>query len=245
MKIAVINPNTTAAMTLRIGDAARAVAAAGTQIMARNPQTGPASIEGYVDEVYSVPGLLQEIRAAEAAGAQGHVIACFDDTGLEAARCLAAGPVVGIGEAAFHIATLVAGRFSVITTLSRSIGAIEQNLRKYGLERRCARVRSTEVPVLELENPNSDAAVRISAEIVAALREDRAEAIVLGCAGMAAFAANLSHKHCLPVIDGVGCGVKLIEALGALKLATSRLGGYQSPLPKTYAGFPSGGETVA
>lgn len=237
MKIAVINPNTTTAMTRRIGEAAKAVAAPGTQILARNPTTGPTSIEGYVDEIYSVPGLLAEIQKAEAEGAQGHVIACFDDTGLEAARCVANYPVVGIGEAAFHMACLLAGRFSVITTLHRSIAAIEQNLLKYGLERRCCRVRAVEVAVLDLEDPACDAAGRMAEEIAAALREDRAEAIVLGCAGMAAFAASLSKQSGVPVLDGVGCAVKLIEGLQALGLTTSRIGGYQRPLPKSYAGY--------
>ena len=88
----------------------------------------------------------------------GHVIACFDDTGLDAARALAHAPVVGIGEAAFHVASLVAGRFSVVTTLSRAIPAIEFNLIKYGLASRCARVRAAEIPVLALEAREGSAA---------------------------------------------------------------------------------------
>jgi len=130
-------------MTARIAAAARAAAAAGTTIIAQNPADGPASIEGYVDEAYAVPGLLGSLRALEASPTPpaGYAIACFDDTGLDAARCCATGPVVGIGEAAFHLAALVASRFSVITTLARSVPAIEHNLMRYGLASRCARVR--------------------------------------------------------------------------------------------------------
>ena len=84
---------------------------------------GPASIEGYYDEAFSVPGMLAEIARAEPRGVDGIVIACFDDTGLEAARQAASAPVIGIGEAAFHLASLVAHKFTVITTLSRSIAA--------------------------------------------------------------------------------------------------------------------------
>ncbi|GGH30844.1 Asp/Glu/hydantoin racemase [Alsobacter metallidurans] len=236
MRIAVINPNTTASMTASIGAAARAAASPGTEILAVNPQSGPASIEGYWDEAYSVPGLLVEIARAERAGVDAHIIACFDDTGLEAARCAAAAPVIGIGEAAFHLGSLLGHRFSVVTTLSRSIPAIETNLLKYGLDRRCARVRASEVPVLELENPASDAAAKISAEIERAKLEDHAEAIVLGCAGMADLAARLSAKHGLPVVDGVAAAVKLAEALAALGLRTSKIGGYAPPLPKAFAG---------
>jgi allantoin racemase len=235
VQILVVNPNSTASMTAKIGAAARAAASPATEIVAVNPPDGPASIEGYVDEALSVPGLLAEIRKGEAAGVAGHVIACFDDTGLEAARSIAESPVVGIGEAAFHMASLLAGRFSVITTLSRSVPAIEHNLVKYGLWSRCGRVRASEVPVLALEDPASGAKDIISAEIELAKRDDRAEAIVLGCAGMADLAASLSDLHGLPVVDGVVCAVKLVEGLATLGLKTSKLWGYAPPRTKRLA----------
>lgn len=241
MKLILVNPNTTGSFTARIGDAARAVASPGTQIIAVNPVDGPVSIEGYFDEAYAVPGMLAEIvrfeQADDAASIAGHVIACFDDTGLDAARCAARAPVVGIGEAAFHLASLVAGRFSVITTLGRSVPAIEHNLVRYGLASRCARVRAAEVPVLSLEQPGSPARARIEHEISRALQDDRAEAIVLGCAGMADLAAGLSRDFGVPVIDGVAAAVKLIESLSSLALSTSKVGGYAFPLAKPYRGI--------
>src|ERR1700682_730017 len=191
MRILVINPNTTVAMTEKIGRAARAAAASGTEIIAVNPLDGPVSIEGYYDEAFSVPGLLSEIAKGEVSGVSAHIIACFDDTGLEAARSLASAPVIGIGEAAFHLASMLGHRFSVVTTLSRSIAAIETNLMKYGLAGRCAKVRASEVPVLALDEPSSNAVAQISVEIEIGKLEDRAEAIVLGCAGMADLAPHL------------------------------------------------------
>ncbi|AWK89613.1 aspartate/glutamate racemase family protein [Azospirillum thermophilum] len=237
MRILVVNPNTTASMTARIGAAARAAAAPGTEVEAVNPAMGPASIEGYYDEAFAVPGLLEEIGRGEATGVDGHVIACFDDTGLEAARSLARAPVVGIGEAAFHMASLIAGRFTVVTTLARSVPAIEHNLMKYGLAARCARVRAAEVPVLALEDAASDARRRIAGVIEQAKDEDGAEAIVLGCAGMADLAAALSSAHGLPVVDGVASAVKLVEGLAALGLRTSKTLGYATPRPKRYTGL--------
>jgi len=236
MRILVVNPNTSSSMTKAIGAAARAAAYPSTEIIAVNPASGPASIEGYFDEAFAVPGMLEEILKGEKAGAQGFVIACFDDTGLEAARAAAHAPVVGIGEAAFHVASLIAHRFSVVTTLSRSIAPIEANLVKYGLDRRCAKVRACEVPVLALEDPASGAREKLSAEITRALREDNSDAIVLGCAGMAELAASLAREHGAPVIDGVAAAVKLIEGLGALGLSTSKLGPYAPPLPKRFTG---------
>src|ERR1700744_7511 len=128
MRILAVNPNTTAAMTEKIGHAARAAAAAGTEIIAVNPTDGPVSIEGYYDEAFSVPGLLAEIAKGEASGVSAHIIACFDDTGLEAARSLASAPVIGIGEAAFHVASVPGHRFCVMPVPSRSIPTIETNL---------------------------------------------------------------------------------------------------------------------
>jgi allantoin racemase len=236
MRILVVNPNTTAAMTEKIGKAARAVAASGTEIIAVNPQDGPISIEGYYDEAFSVPGLLAEIAKGEALGVAAHIIACFDDTGLEAARSLASAPVIGIGEAAFHLASMLGHRFTVVTTLSRSIAAIETNLMKYGLAARCAKVRACEVPVLALDDPASNASALISTEIERAKRDDGAEAIVLGCAGMADLAARLTEAHGVPVVDGVASAVKLAEAFATLGLKTSKIGSYAPPQPKAYLG---------
>ncbi len=224
MRILVVNPNTTASMTAKIGAAARRIASPGTEIVARNPDKGPASIEGFYDEAMCLAGMLDVIRTTPEADAV--VIACFDDTGLDAARCLTDRPVVGIGEAAYHMASMISNRFSVITTLGRSVPALEHNLHRYGLSARCARVRSSEIAVLELEEPGSGARARISDEIARAKAEDRAEAIVLGCAGMTDLTEQLGAEHGLPVLDGVVCAVTLCEAMVRLRLRTSRLGGY-------------------
>ena len=242
MLIHLVNPNTTVTMTEKIAAAARSAASVGTEIVAATSAEGPESIEGFFDGAMSLPGLLAEIHRCDAAtsthggAVDAHIIGCFDDTGLDAARALARAPVIGIGEAAYHAASWVAGRFSVVTTLSRSIPVLEQNLRRYGLACRCCSVRAANIPVLALEKPNGAVRERISAEISAALREDRAEAIVLGCAGMADFAASLSEHHGVPVIEGVTTAVKLAEALVALGLKTSKIGGWASPLPKAYSG---------
>ncbi|MEZ5826128.1 MAG: aspartate/glutamate racemase family protein [Geminicoccaceae bacterium] len=230
MRILVVNPNTTASMTEKIGRAAQAAAMAETVIHACNPASGPASIEGYFDEALSLAGLIETV--GRHGDVDAVVLACFDDTGLDALRCMTTAPVIGIGEAAFHMASLIAGKFSVVTTLARSVPAIEHNLVRYGLASRCASVRASDVPVLDLESRAGPALERISAEIERAKDDDRAEAIVLGCAGMADLAAELSKKHGLPVVDGVASAVTLTESLVRLGLRTSKLGGYAPPRPK-------------
>jgi allantoin racemase len=236
MLIHVVNPNTTESFTRKIEAAAQAAAGADTEIWATQPGTGPVSIEGYYDEVFAMPGMLMRIVEAEQKNVAGHVVACFDDTGLDAARMAATAPVVGIGEAAFHAASLIAYKFSVVTTLSRSIPVIEHNLVRYGLASRCTKVRAAEVPVLSLEDANSPARGRISQEIETAKSQDGCEAIVLGCAGMADLAISLSLEHGLPVIDGVSVAIGLIEMLARNNLRTSKIGGYAKPLPKPYLG---------
>ncbi|ESZ52535.1 aspartate/glutamate racemase family protein [Mesorhizobium sp. RSR565B] len=235
MQILVVNPNTTASMTETIAAAARAVAGAGTEVIAVTSSMGPASIEGYYDEALAVPGLLMEIAAGERAGAQAAIIACFDDTGLDAARAMASIPVIGICEAALSVASYIAQRFTVVTTTERSRVPVEGLVQRYGMAGR-ARVRAADIPVLSLEDAASGAVEKLRAEIARAIAEDRAEAIVLGCAGMADLAHRLQQEFDLPVIDGVGAALKQAEALIALGLSTSKRGAYASPLAKPYRG---------
>lgn len=235
IRIAVINPNTTASMTATIAHAARQVAAPATEIVPVTSSMGPVSIEGYYDEAFAVPGLLREIGLAERAGVEAAVIACFDDTGLDAARAMATIPVVGICEAALVMAGFVAKRFTVVTTMERSRVPIEELAQRYGMAGR-ARIRAANIAVLALEDPNSGARDKLRNEIVRAIGEDHAEAIVLGCAGMADLARTLSQEFGMPVIDGVGAAVKQAEALVALGLSTSKRGAYAAPVSKSYLG---------
>jgi allantoin racemase len=234
--IRVINPNTSHAMTELIGACARQVAAAGTRVEAVSPAMGPASIESHYDEALAVPGVLAEIARGEAAGATGYVIACFGDPGLDAARELARGPVVGIAEAAMHAASLLGRSFSVVTTLGRTRGRTWDLADRYGLRPLCRSVRACEVPVLELE-ANPQARAKIVAECRAAVTADEAEVIVLGCAGMADLCRALTAELGVPVVDGVAAATVLVEALVRLGLATSPRGEYAPPPPKPFAGL--------
>lgn len=226
MKLLVVNPNTTVSMTDKIAAAARQVARPETQIVAGQSHRGPASIQGFLDVATCIPGLLEEIGNHRDVDAI--IVACFDDTGVDAVRCLVDVPVLGIGEAAYHAASMIATRFSVITTLSRSVAGLETNLMRYGLSRKCARVRATDIPVLKLEEGDPCTLDRIRAEIATAIDQDRAEAIVLGCAGMADLMQRLSDEFGLPVIDGVASAVCMAEALVAAGLKTSKIGAYAS-----------------
>ncbi|MBI1775560.1 MAG: aspartate/glutamate racemase family protein [Proteobacteria bacterium] len=236
MRILVINPNTTASMTASIGAAASAAAAFGTEIVAVNPKDGPVSIESQYDAAYAVPGMLELIRDGEGQGYDGYVIACFRDPGLEAAREIAASPVVGIAEAAMHMASLIADGFSIIATLPRSVAVQQALARRYGFERHLRSVRAAGVPVLDLEDAHSGAADKVKRVVEEAITVDGAEAVLLGCAGMVDLAQRLSEETGVPVLDGVSAAVKLVEAMAGLGLKTSKARSYGSPRAKPYAG---------
>lgn len=240
IRIKLINPNTTMSMTRNMVECAQRIAAPGTEIMGASPEMGPPSIEGYYDEALAIPGLLAEVTKGERAGCDGYVIACFGDPGLQAAREIARGPVIGIAEAAMHVASLIAPSFSVVTTLGRTCGMAWHLAERYGMKRFCRNVRAVEIAVLELEDEASDARQRIVEECRRALAEDCSSAIVLGCAGMVDFSYAISKKIDAPVVEGVTAAVKLVEAMVTLGLVTAKRGEYAFPLPKTYGGLLSG-----
>lgn len=236
MKLRVINPNTTQAMTDTIGQAARRVAGPSTLIVTSQPASGPVSIESHFDEAVAAIGVAEEVLAGEREGTDAYVIACFGDPGLWSARELTRAPVIGIAEAAFHMAALIATRFSVVTTLGRTCVIAEHLLAQYGFEHQCRRVRAAEIPVLDLEHDPDASLRKIIEESLRAKEEDGVGAIVLGCGGMADLTEEISRAVGLPVVEGVTAAVKLAESLVHLGLHTSKHGDLDFPRPKAFAG---------
>lgn len=235
MQLLLVNPNSSAPMTAQIAAAARAVAAAHTRIDAVQPAFGPASIEGHYDEVFGAVGVAEQVRLHR--GHDAVVIACFGDPGLDAAREATAAPVLGIAEAAFHAASMLATGFSVVTTLRRTCVIAERLVQRYGFERACRGIHGTDVPVLALEACGEETVAQIEAAAREALAHDRSGAIVLGCAGMATLTHTLQQRLGVPVIDGVAVAVKFAESLVALRLGTSKVGDYAPPVAKPWAGW--------
>ena len=133
MKIGLINPNTTVAMTQDMVRSAQGVAAAETTILGLTPRKGPAALESFCDEVYAAPQVLDLIVANP--GLDGYVIACSNDPGLFAARELLRAPVAGIGEAGYLFASTLARQFAVVTTLDRVCGPGVGSTREVRIER--------------------------------------------------------------------------------------------------------------
>lgn len=233
-RIWVINPNTTATMTDKIAACAGAVAGSDVILTGVTSQIGPESIESYYDEALSVPGVLQAVQRGEREGVDGYVIACFGDPGLDAARELAAGPVIGIAEAAMQAASHLGSGFSIVTTLARTIGQSAHLAERYGMQRFCRGIHACEIPVLDLDT-DPDARKIITEACREAIETDRSDAVVLGCAGMADMCGEISKELGVPVVDGVSAATLTVQSLVTMGLRTSKRGEYATPPVKNYS----------
>ena len=238
MKIKIINPNTTQAMTDGIREAALTVARPDTEIICVSPEKGPVSIENHHDEVYASVGVVEEVRKSANDGIDAFITACYGDPGLYPAREVASVPVVGIAEASMHLATFVGHRFSVVTILPRWKAVMEDVISRYGLEQKCASIRCTDMEVLEFESDPEKGARELYEESVKAIEEDGAEAICLGCAGMVEFTADLEKRLGVPVFDGVTAAVKIAESLVDLGKTTNKNLYFNYPQKKECIGYP-------
>jgi len=232
MRIQVINPNTCLEMTQSIAESAIKVAADSTEIIAVSPSQGVASIEGHYDEAIASFHLLELVKQGQSQHVDGHIIACFGDPALDAARELTDAPVIGIAEAAFHMATLIATKFSIVTTLKRTKIIAEHLLHQYGYSHKCEKIHCIDLPVLDLEKNEKETYEKLLETCLRAKENDGVGAIVLGCGGMSKHVESISKQLNIPVIDGVTAAVKLLEALHGLGLRTSKWGDYDYPNQK-------------
>lgn len=237
MKIIVVNVNTSESMTDVIAAGARRYASAGTRIDALRPYFGPEAVDCSFESYLSAVAVMDRVLAyGEPYDAV--VLAGFGEHGRDGLQELIAQPVVEICEASAHVAMLIARSFSVVTTLQRSVPAIEDRLKLAGLLDRCASVRASGMSTLEID-ADPQAAIRgIVEEARQAVQRDHAEAICLGCAGMAGLEEAITAELGVPVVDGIGAAVRLAEALVGLGLATSKVSTYAPPDRKQITGWP-------
>jgi len=227
MKILILNPNTSEEFTRSIHRVGEAVKSPGTEVISLNPSSGPRSIESLYDELLSC-GPCMEVLIAREAEFDGFIIACYGNHPvIHAAREMLTQPVVGIMEASVYLACVVGHTFSVISSGDRAVTMFWDALRAFGIEDRCASVRSTGTPVLALEGAGGARVEElILEEARKAVEEDGAEVISLGCAGMAGLDNRLKRELGVPVIDGVAAAVKLVEALVGCGIQTSKRRAY-------------------
>lgn len=238
MKIKIINPNTTRYMTDNIEICGKNAASEGTEVYAVSPQTGPDSLESYVDEAVAVPGVLAEIvKGDREENADAYIIACFCDPGLHAAREITNKPVIGIAEAGIAVAKMLAPNFSIISVLDRSRETVWDTVHMHGADRNCRSIRSTGLGVLDFDKDPQKGLEALRQQSELAVTDDGAECILLGCAGFVGFVENLRKQLGVPVYDGVAPAVKMAEALYGLHASTSKIRTWSKPEKKEYKGF--------
>ena len=237
MRVVVSNVNTTESVTEAIRRQAVAVAAPDTEIAAVTPAFGAASVEGNFESYLAAVAVMDRVAAVQEPF-DAVVLAGFGEHGKEGLAELFDVPVVDITEAAAHAACLIGRRFSVVTSLGRTVGQIRDRLDLIGLSSRCASVRATELPVLDLEeDPDRTTAVLVE-EAARAVESDGADVICLGCAGMAGLAERVGAELGVPVVDGVPAAVAFAESLVRAGLSTSKVGSWARPQSKEITGWP-------
>lgn len=202
-------------------------ASPGTQISVANIAEGPRSIESEYEEAMAVPGILALLQEAERDACDAAISDCFGDPGVRPGRELVSIPVIGPAEASFLLAAGLGQRFSVVTVLKSVVPMIEHLVHAAGVESKLASVRTIDIPVLDLTDIEAMKKA-LYREMIAAIQEDDAHVLVLGCTGMMGVAEELQEAlrtagFEVPVVSPTAAAVRQAETLVRLGLRYSRL----------------------
>jgi allantoin racemase len=227
LRVKIIRPTTSAAFDGEVERMFASYAFPGTQVSVTHLDYGPASVESEFDEAICIPDFLHKAQQAEAEGYDAVISNCFGDPGVKPARELLSIPVVGAAESSMHFAATLGQRFSVVTALPNSVPMIENLAVQYGLDRKLASIRSVNIPVLQLGDKDRLTSA-LQQEMIAAIREDHAHVLVLGCTGMRGVAKQLEQRlkregYEVPVVDPTAAALKFAEALVSIGLKQSRI----------------------
>lgn len=219
MKILVINPNSDSSMTADIRNAAESYADGRFQVITSATPGAPLLIDTLEDAVKAAPGMLELVRNA-AQDVDAFVVACACDPNLLVLREITDKPVIGIGQASMYMASQLGRTFTILQTDSYSIPQKRDLVKKYHMDDYLASVRTIE--------PGSDPYEQYLQAARLAMKEDGAECIILGCAGLCTLQERLEHALGIPVLDGVLCGLAEAESFVRLGLHTSKVKYYSA-----------------
>lgn len=213
MKIAVLNPNSSEAVTRSMAACLEAQQAlTGHRIDCYTLASAPVGIETDDDVAMVAPMVAQWVQQHEA---DAYVVACFSDPGLAAARRAVARPVFGIAESAYVRALVLGPKFGVISLGASSIARHRVMIERLGLLSRLGGDRAADMSVAEAND--ADAARSAVTRVARTLRdEDGADVLILGCAGMGQQRGALQEATGCIVVDPVQAAVS--DAVQALDL---------------------------
>ncbi|SFE93364.1 allantoin racemase [Bacillus sp. OV194] len=235
MKIKVIMPITSDIFNKEIREEVKHYASDSTEVGVTSLDYGPASVESEYDEALCVPNFLEKAKEAEEDGYDGVISDCFGDPGVKPAREILDIPVVGACESSMLFASSLAKSFSVVTVLPNVVPMIENISKTLGVNGNLASVRYVNIPVLEVQNKEKLKS-GLYEEMVKAIEQDNAHALVLGCTGFMGVAADLQARlkengYDVPVIDPVFAATRMLESFIAMGVKQSRLT-YMTPPSK-------------
>jgi allantoin racemase len=230
MKLMVVNPNSSDTVTSAIVAAARGAASPGTEVLGITTKGGTRNIDSafgdYLSGSYVIHTVLEAMPLHRP---DAVVLAGFGRVGIDALKEALAIPVVSISEASMAMACLLGHRFTTLTMLQQFIPYQQDLVRLYGFEAKCASVRAINVNVEECVTNRAETLAQLSAEIVKIVAEDRAEVVILACAGLCGYERELSKLAGIPVLDPVAVAVKVAEGLVGLGLSHSKLRKFAHP----------------
>ncbi len=203
----------------------RSLASPGTEVNLVMTRNAPPSVESQAEMELAAPGILERVVESEREGADAVVIWGGHDPSLSSARELVNIPVLGPGMASMYLASMLAGRFSLLVQLPNVMGIARRQVRDIGLEKRCAGVYFVGIPVLELWRPESFERVRETAVI--SIEEGGADAVCFGCMALNDHAVRLgktlseTHPGVLVIHPG-RAAIRLSELLVGMGLSQSK-----------------------
>ena len=215
IEICIINPYASAISNQKIKHCALKVVDKDTSIFINNEN----SEEDYFDlhsETINISKLLKVVEKNNSSDA--FIIISFEDIGVDTIRKVTSKPIIGIGEASFYTANIIANKFSVITNLSHSHEALKNNLIKYDMDHKCVSIKSIEVPVLDMDTMSKSNLNKLNNVIQRTITEDDPEVIIITSPGILNLSKNLSNKFNIPIIEGVTAATALIENFAKLDI---------------------------
>ena len=236
MRILMLNPNTSHAVTELIAATARAAAAPGTEIVAMTAPRGVPYIATRAEAVLGGAVALEMLAEAQH-DVDAVVIAAFGDAALGGARELCPVPVIGLAEAGMLTACMLGGRFAVVTFAQALEPWYRECIQWHGLGARCAGVRALSGgfnAIGEVQDEKEDLLVELARR---AVDEDGADVVVLAGAPLAGLASRVADRIPVPSVDCVAASVKQAEALVALRPRKAMQGTYRRPSPKDSTGL--------
>jgi allantoin racemase len=236
MKLLLVNPNITAAMTDAMAAEARRHASPATEIVAVTAGFGTQYVENRVEAAIASHAVLDAL-AKHAAGCDAAMISAFGDPGLAAAREFAGIPVVGIEESAILTAWMLGRRYSIVCLTPRLRTWYIECAQEQGLAGRLASVRAPDAPIEDIMRAKQQLRDRLVEQCMLAVEQDEAEVIIFGGGPIAGIARETAHAVPVPCLDGVACAVRMAEALVALQPRAPLRGSFARPRAKPAAGL--------